>query len=92
LIRVRNVSETKLLSTVTSSDALVHGFRHHYGLQLALRGLPPATLQQLMGHSDPRTTALYTRHASFDLINALDDAGWLQKELRSTGRDAGSAS
>jgi len=58
-------------------DALVHGFRHHYGLQLALRGLPPATLQQLMGHSDPRTTALYTRHASFDLINALDDAGWL---------------
>lgn len=58
-------------------DALVHGFRHHYGLQLAQRGLPPATLQQLMGHSDPRTTAIYTRHASFDLINALDDAGWL---------------
>lgn len=58
-------------------DALVHGFRHHYGLQLALRALPPATLQQLMGHNDPRTTAMYTRHASFDLVNALDDAGWL---------------
>lgn len=58
-------------------DALVHAFRHHFGLQLAMRGIPPATLQQLMGHSDPRTTSIYTRHASFDLINALDDAGWL---------------
>jgi site-specific recombinase XerD len=59
-------------------DALVHGLRHHFGLQLAMRGVPPATLQQLMGHRDPRTTSIYTRHASFDLINALDDAGWLE--------------
>lgn len=59
-------------------DALVHGLRHHFGLQLAMRALPPATLQQLMGHADPRTTAIYTRHASFDLVNALDDAGWLE--------------
>jgi len=59
-------------------DALVHGLRHHFGLQLAMRGVPPATLQQLMGHRDPRTTSIYTRHASYDLINALDDAGWLQ--------------
>jgi site-specific recombinase XerD len=58
-------------------DALVHGLRHYFGLQLAMRGVPPATLQQLMGHQDPRTTSIYTRHASFDLINALDDAGWL---------------
>ena len=58
-------------------EALVHGLRHHFGLQLAMRGVPPATLQQLMGHQDPRTTSIYTRHASFDLINALDDAGWL---------------
>ncbi len=58
-------------------EALVHGLRHHFGLQLAIRGVPPATLQQLMGHRDPRTTSIYTRHASFDLINALDDAGWL---------------
>ena len=59
-------------------DALVHGLRHHFGLQLAIRGVPPATLQQLMGHRDPRTTSIYTRHASYDLINALDDAGWLE--------------
>lgn len=58
-------------------DALVHGLRHHFGVQLAIRGVPPAALQQLLGHRDPRTTALYTRHASRDLVNALDDAGWL---------------
>jgi len=58
-------------------DALVHGLRHHFGVQLAIRGVPPAALQQVMGHRDPRTTALYTRHASRDLVNALDDAGWL---------------
>jgi len=60
-------------------DALVHGMRHHFGVQLAIRGVSPATLQQLMGHTDPRTTALYTRHASRDLVNALDDAGWLSR-------------
>ena len=60
-------------------DALVHGLRHHFGVQLAIRGVSPATLQQLMGHTDPRTTALYTRHASRDLVNALDDAGWLAR-------------
>jgi len=58
-------------------DALVHGLRHHFGVQLAICGVPPAALQQVMGHRDPRTTALYTRHASRDLVNALDDAGWL---------------
>jgi len=73
--RVKRIARSS--GAVLPDDAMVHGLRHHFGLQLALRGVPPATLQQLMGHSDPRTTAVYTRHASFDLINALDDAGWL---------------
>lgn len=60
-------------------DALAHRLCHHFGVQLAIRGVSPATLQQLMGHNDPRTTALYTRHASRDLVNALDDAGWLAR-------------
>jgi len=54
-------------------DALVQGLRHHFAVQLAIRGVSPATLQQLMDHTDPRTTAPL-RHASRDLINALDDA------------------
>jgi site-specific recombinase XerD len=30
-----------------------------------------------MGHADPRTTSIYTRVASQQLIAALDDAGLL---------------
>jgi hypothetical protein len=36
---------------------------------------PPA---QLMGHADPRTTAIYTTVALTQLIAALDDAGLLE--------------
>jgi integrase/recombinase XerC len=54
-----------------------HGFRHHYGTQLALRRVPPAIIQELMGHADPRTTAIYTRSVASHLVDALDDAGWL---------------
>jgi site-specific recombinase XerD len=44
---------------------------------LALRGVPQAVISQLMGHADPRTTAIYTTVASAQLIAALDDAGLL---------------
>ena len=54
-----------------------HGFRHHYGTQLALRRVAPAVIQELMGHADPRTTAIYTRSVASHLVDALDDAGWL---------------
>ena len=54
-----------------------HGFRHYYGTQLALRRVPPAVIQELMGHADPRTTATYTRSVASHLVDALDDAGWL---------------
>ncbi|MCA1846293.1 MAG: site-specific integrase [Actinobacteria bacterium] len=54
-----------------------HGFRHHFGTQLALRRVAPAVIQELMGHTDPRTTAIYTRSVASHLVDALDDAGWL---------------
>lgn len=58
-------------------DAAAHALRHHYGVQLALRGVPLPIIQQLMGHSDPRTTTIYTRMAARNLTAALEDAGWL---------------
>lgn len=58
-------------------DAATHAYRHHYGVQLALRGVPVPVIQQLMGHVDPRTTSIYTRAAARDLVDPLDDAGWL---------------
>ena len=49
-----------------------------------LKGRPPmpsattTAISQLMGHADPRTTAIYTTVASAQLIAALDDAGLLE--------------
>lgn len=57
--------------------AMAHALRHHYGAQLALRNVPVPVIQQLLGHADSRTTAIYTRAAEAALAGALDDAGWL---------------
>lgn len=46
-------------------------------MTLALRGIQ-TVISQLMGHADPRTTAIYTAVASQLLIAALDDAGMLE--------------
>ena len=62
---------------VLPAGAAAHAFRHHYGVTLALRGVPGNVISQLMGHADPRTTAIYTTVASTQLITALDDAGLL---------------
>ncbi len=62
---------------VLPAGAAAHAFRHHYGVTLALRGVPGSVISQLMGHADPRTTSIYTTVASTQLITALDDAGLL---------------
>ncbi len=60
------------------AGAAAHAFRHHYGVTLALRGVPQlSAISQLMGHADPRTTAIYTTVAASALIGVLDDAGLL---------------
>ena len=57
--------------------AMAHGLRHYYGSQLARRGVPLSIIQQLMGHTNPTTTSIYTRLAANDTTSVLDDAGWL---------------
>ena len=64
-------------AVVLPTGAAAHAFRHHYGVTLALRGVPQAAISQLMGHADPRTTAIYTTVAASALIGVLDDAGLL---------------
>lgn len=54
-----------------------HGFRHHFGVELARRGVPLPVIQEAMGHTDPRTTAIYTKAVGRHLVSALEDAGWL---------------
>ena len=59
------------------AGAAAHSLRHHYGVTLALRGVPQSAIAQLMGHADPRTTSIYTTVAATQLIGLLDDAGLL---------------
>ncbi len=56
---------------------MAHALRHSYGMQLALRGVQIPVIQQLLGHTDPRTTAIYTTAHATDLTHALRDAGLL---------------
>ena len=58
---------------------MAHGFRHHYGTELAVRAVPLPLIQQLLGHTDPRTTSIYTRVTATTLTTALHDAGMLTK-------------
>jgi integrase len=55
--------------------AMAHALRHSYGMRLALRGVPLPVIQQLLGHTDPRTSAIYTAAHATDLTHALHDAG-----------------
>jgi integrase len=52
----------------------VHCFRHTFGTMLALAGVPPATLKQLMRHKKIDTTMRYYIH-----IKATDAAEALKK-------------
>ena len=57
--------------------AMAHALRHHYGTQLALRGVPLPVIQQLLGHRNPATTSIYTLATAIDTAGVLHDAGWL---------------
>lgn len=59
------------------NGAMAHGLRHSFGMRLALRGVPTSVIQDLMGHVDSKTTAIYTRAHATDLTEALDNAGLL---------------
>ena len=63
-------------------QAAVHALRHRFGTELSLRGVPLAVLQDLMGHADVSTTAMYTRNNAAQLAGVLDDAGWLSTRRR----------
>ena len=65
-------------ANITAPDgAMAHALRHHYGTQLATRGVPLPVIQQLLGHASATTTAIYTRVTEATLTDALTDAGWL---------------
>lgn len=56
-----------------------HAFRHLYGTELVESGTDTLTTQALMGHRDPKSTAVYTHLAMRTLQARVDEANPLGK-------------
>lgn len=56
-----------------------HAMRHLYGTELAEENVDLITRQKLMGHADPKSTAIYTHMAARKLTREVDKANPLSK-------------
>ena len=61
---VNDYLEQAALKDSESRTITTHGLRHTVGYLLTLAGLPLRVIQKFLGHSDPRTTAIYAHVAS----------------------------
>jgi site-specific recombinase XerD len=59
---------------VPSERAHPHALRHLYGTELAEHDTSTLMIQALMGHADPKTSAIYTRLALAKLSEVVDRA------------------
>lgn len=50
----------------------VHSLRHTFSVDCLRRGMPIHVLQQILGHSDPATTAIYTKLFPKDILAELN--------------------
>jgi integrase/recombinase XerD len=62
-----NKFKRRLKKAGLRKDIRLHSLRHTFGTWLGARGVAPRNLQELMGHSNPMTTAIYT-HAVSDAV------------------------
>jgi site-specific recombinase XerD len=53
-----------------------HTFRHSYAVNLLKNGVDIVKVQQLLGHTDLKTTLIYTQLSNDDLIESLDKVEW----------------
>jgi site-specific recombinase XerD len=64
---------------IPQAEAHPHALRHLYGTELAEAGVDLIERQQLFGHANPQTTAIYTHLASRRLREASERANPLGK-------------
>ena len=64
---------------VPAAELHPHAFRHLFGTEMAEGDVPLLMQQDLMGHSDPKSTAIYTHLAMRRKVAAMDQAGPLAK-------------
>ena len=58
--------EIKIIESVIADDLTLYCLRHTYGTDAVSAGVPIATLSELMGHEDIRTTKKYYIHTSYE--------------------------
>lgn len=53
------------------NDFTVHSFRHTFAVKCLKSGIKEQYLMQMLGHEDPKTTAIYTKLLPLDLKNEV---------------------
>lgn len=56
----RRVRALMRAAGISGPQSTAKGFRHHFGCRGIQRGLPESLVGRLLGHSDPRSTQIYT--------------------------------
>lgn len=64
---------------VPAAERHPHAFRHLFGVELAEEEVDLLTRQDLMGHSDPKHTAIYTSMSMRRRTRVIDESGPLAK-------------
>lgn len=60
------VYRNQIIKSVVAKDLTLYCLRHTYGTDAVSAGVPIATLSELMGHEDIRTTKKYYIHTSYE--------------------------
>ena len=69
----RQVKE--VLKSIGLPDVRVHNLRHTLGKRLAIEGVHPRTIQDILGHANLSTTEIYTPTTRTDIRDALNSLG-----------------
>jgi site-specific recombinase XerD len=72
-----NAFRAACLESGVRKAATVHTLRHSWATHLLEAGVPLPLIQRWLGHSSPRTTALYTHLTQQIEASALDKLGEL---------------
>jgi integrase len=63
---------TELIKKADIPGLRWHDMRHDFASQLVMKGVPLFTVQQLLGHSNPKTTMRYAKLAHGNLADAVN--------------------
>jgi len=75
----RMIKRYAIAAGVPEDQAHPHALRHLFGTELAESDASTLQIQALMGHADPKTSAIYTHIAIRKMTNVLDSGNPLSK-------------